>query len=311
MRFENWRGMPLAIALAAAIGLGLGWSSTTRADGYHLHPTIPPTVAAYNYTTGGEFKAPPVPYGHYAKNHVYDPRYLASCASCRLHALLGGGGFGHGTGCGLCGGKGCGHCSGAGLFGHDGAGSACAGPGCDGGSGFGHHAAAGRFAPIDCGSVAVPVVAATSQSSPVGTAVVQPSSQYPCGQSGCGISTRHSHGKGKHASLCGGCHGRGCGFCEGAGTVGGCGEPGCGLCKGIGFGKGCGFCGGKGCSHCLSGLHGKLSSLTGRFHHQQKVDYFMGAGGPVPLTPGYVPYVNVTRSPRGFFAFPPMNPFDP
>ena len=37
----------------------------------------------------------------------------------------------------------------------------------------------------------------------------------------------------------------------------------------------------------------------------------MGAGGPVPITPGYVPYINVTRSPRDFFAFPPMNPFDP
>ena len=30
--------------------------------------------------------------------------------------------------------------------------------------------------------------------------------------------------------------------------------------------------------------------------------------GPVPLTPGYTPYVNVTRSPRDYFAFPPHNP---
>ena len=88
--------------------------------------------------------------------------------------------------------------------------------------------------------------------------------------------------------------------------LGGCGDPGCGLCKG----KGCGFCGGKGCSHCLAKLHGKLASLTGLFRHQ-KIDYFMGAGGPVPITPGYVPYVAVTRSPRDFFSFPPMNPFDP
>jgi hypothetical protein len=27
----------------------------------------------------------------------------------------------------------------------------------------------------------------------------------------------------------------------------------------------------------------------------------------VPLTPGYVPYINVTRSPRDFFAFPPYS----
>jgi hypothetical protein len=31
----------------------------------------------------------------------------------------------------------------------------------------------------------------------------------------------------------------------------------------------------------------------------------MGPGGPVPLTPGYVPYVNPVRSPRDYFAFPP------
>ena len=32
--------------------------------------------------------------------------------------------------------------------------------------------------------------------------------------------------------------------------------------------------------------------------NRQKVDYFVGAGGPVPLTPGYVPYIVTTRSPR-------------
>ena len=46
------------------------------------------------------------------------------------------------------------------------------------------------------------------------------------------------------------------------------------------------------------------------FHHN-KVDCFVGPGGPVPLTPGYVPYIVTTRSPRDFFSFPPMNPNDP
>ena len=271
MRFEDSRRMPLAMAMVAAIGLGLGWSSTSRADGYHLHPTIPPLAPAYDYTTGGEFMAPPVPFGHYAKDHPFNPRHILGCASCRLHGLMSGHGFGHGQGCG--------HGTGAGHFGHGGTGSACGVADCGGGFGCGHHKAAGRFAPIDCGSAAVPVVAATSQSPSIGMAVVQPSSQYPCGDPGCGISTRHSHGKGKHG--------------------GGYGDP------------GCGFCGGKGCSHCLSGLHGKLSSLTGWLHHGPKVDYFLGAGGPVPITPGYVPYVVATRSPRDFFSFPPMNPFDP
>jgi hypothetical protein len=269
--------MPRTLTLAA-VGLAL-WVSTARADGYRLHNTIPKLAPAYDYTTGGEFMAPPVPYGHYAKSHLYNPRELLGCVSCRLHGLLGccGGGPGHhGAGCG---GKGCGPCSGGGLFGHHGGGSDCLVPGCGGGHGCGHHGA-GKFAPVDldCG----PAVAGSAQAVPSGVAVVGPSGQSACGDPGCGVMGLHSH-KG---------HRR-------------CGDPGCGLCHGRGHG--CGFCGGKGCSHCLSGLHGRLAGLL----HHQRVDYFVGAGGPVPLTPGYVPYVVATRSPRDFFAFPPMNPFDP
>ena len=57
-------------------------------------------------------------------------------------------------------------------------------------------------------------------------------------------------------------------------------------------------------------IHGKLASLAGGLHHP-KMKWFVGPGGPVPLTPGYVPYIVSTRSPRDFFAFPPMNPNDP
>jgi hypothetical protein len=138
----------------------------------------------------------------------------------------------------------------------------------------------------------------TTQAAPV----VQPSGQTPCGDPGCRTRGKHHHGR----SLCGLCGGRGCGGCGGLGSVG-CGDPGCKLC-GHGKSHGCKFCGGKGCLNCLAGLHGKLASLL---HLGPKVDYFVGAGGPVPLTPGYVPYVVTTRSPRDFFAFPPMNPFDP
>ena len=63
-----------------------------------------------------------------------------------------------------------------------------------------------------------------------------------------------------------------------------------------------------------SKAHGALDHLKGSVLgvlHPNKVDYFVGAGGPVPLTPGYVPYIVTTRSPRDFFAFPPMNPNDP
>jgi hypothetical protein len=294
--------MPLVIAMAAA-GLGLAWGGPVRADGYHLHPTIPREVLAYDYTTGGEFMAPPVPYGHYAKDHIYNPQYLLGCASCRLHNLLGclgcghdggGHGLGHVKGCGACGGRGCGHCLG---HGHGGGDAGCGIAGC--GGGLGHHHKAGRFAPCDSG--VAPVVAATDQSLPAGTAVVQPSGQSPCGLNGCGVKDRHSH----HGRRCGLCGGKGCHGCGGAGMLAGCGDPGCGLCHGKG--KGCHFCGGKGCSNCLSGLHGRLAGLL----RHQKIDYFVGAGGPVPLTPGYVPYIVATRSPRDYFAFPPMNPFDP
>src|SRR5262249_30789673 len=71
MRFEKWRGMPLSFTLSAALGLVLvlGWASSSRADGYRLHYTIPRLVPAYDYTTGGQYYAPPIPYGHYAKDH--------------------------------------------------------------------------------------------------------------------------------------------------------------------------------------------------------------------------------------------------
>lgn len=314
--------MPLLLA-TAVVGFGLSGLDTARADGYRLRHTIPRDVPAVNLNTGGPFMAPPVPYGHYAKDYLHGAGSFLGCSGCRLHGLLGCHGCGHeggghGLGCHGCHGRGCGLCSG-GLLGHgDGAGDlGCEGAGC--GGGLGHHRSAGRFAPCDNGAIVVGggavtgghhgiagPVAATTQSPPVGTAVVMPSGQSPCGLAGCGIGGKHSHrGLKGHGRLCGLCGGRGCGGCGGAGFLEGCGDPGCSLCHGKG--NGCWFCHGKGCSHCMGG-HGLLSGLL---HHGNKVDYFVGAGGPVPITPGYVPYINVTRSPRDFFSFPPMNPYDP
>ena len=45
----------MLLTLATACGLGLGWASSTRADGYHFHKTVPRLVPAYDYTTGGEY----------------------------------------------------------------------------------------------------------------------------------------------------------------------------------------------------------------------------------------------------------------
>lgn len=341
MRFGNWRVMPLAMTVAAVLGMGL--VAQVRADGW-LHSTLPGEVPAYDYTTGGEYFAPPVPYGHYAKDphgqaakalgHLYGP--LGALKGLFHHDGCGSGcgdkhGHGDGNGCGHGLGGGCGFCSGKGLFhGHGdpcGTKSGCGlsgllGHGSGKGLGHGHKK---HFAPCHATTVV-----ATAQSQPSAQAVVAPSGQSPCGSPGCGIGGIHSHlANLKNKLACKFCGGRGlgkggpCGGCGGLGLGDPCGRCGgsgvghgksCGGCGGCGLGHGCGLCGGKGCGACLKGLagkaHGLLGSALGMFHHN-KVDYFVGPGGPVPLTPGYVPYIVTTRSPRDFFSFPPMNPNDP
>ncbi len=120
-----------------------------------------------------------------------------------------------------------------------------------------------------------------------------------CGGRGCGACGGGGQG---HAGLCGDCGGRGCGVCGGRGLLGGLGQQ--GLCRACG-GKGCGLCAGlKAKAHGLLGLP---AGLVGKITHKGQIKYFVGAGGPVPITPGYVPYVVTTRSPRDFLAFPPFS----
>ena len=52
----------------------------------------------------------------------------------------------------------------------------------------------------------------------------------------------------------------------------------------------------------------KALGLVNHLLHRDKIKWFVGPGGPVPLTPGYTPYVVTTRSPRDFLAFPPFVP---
>ncbi len=307
MRFGKLPALP--VAMAAVFGLGLGWASPARADGLLFQHTIPRVVDAYDYTTGGPYYAPPIPYGHYAKDYIADADKALGCVSCKLHGLAGGGGLGHGLfhhgdGDGNCGGAGCGAGNGCGhgggnckgLFGHH-AGSPCGVDGCGGGMTcglLGHGGLAAGGAGYAC-----------TGTQPSAQVVTQPSAQSVCGQTGCNVKSRHSHLGHKAKAACG--------PCGPAGGSGLCGDPGCGGGHGHGQGTGCGLCGGKGCSNCLAGLgshlHGKLASLTGAFH-KPKMSWFLGAGGPVPLTPGYVPYIVTTRSPRDYFAFAPMNPND-
>jgi hypothetical protein len=185
-----------------------------------------------------------------------------------------------------------------------GSGSSC-GRGHVGGLGLGHKK---NFAPCHASTVT-----ATGQFQATGqTSVLQ------AGQTHC----RFCGGRG-----CDGCGGLGlgdpCSGCGGSGVLGGhgglCGAcGGCGLCKLVNCGTGCLLCGGKGCANCLKGLAGKAHGLLGHLAGStlgllahNKLDWFVGAGGPVPLTPGYVPYIVTTRSPRDFLSFPPMNPNDP
>jgi hypothetical protein len=288
MRFGTWRALPLALSLAA-LGVGLGSATKAQAQ-FH---TIPRESPAYDYTTGGEYMAPPIPYGHYAKDYVGDAHKAAAGVKGHFAGLLGGHGMNkHGQGDGADGTDGG---SGHGIFGKHG-GAGCGEPGCFGGMSCGILGHKNHGGSADSAGYADTIVGPSTQAGPI------PSAQAACGLPSCTIGGNHKH-------------------------LGGlCGDPGCGLGFGHRHGNGggiddgqggCSFCGGKGCSHCMgkggglsSMVHGKLASLTAGLH-KPKVKWFVGPGGPVPLTPGYVPYIVSTRSPRDFFAFPPMNPNDP
>jgi hypothetical protein len=299
---------------AASLGLGLRTTTPARADWWPSH-TIPRVSPAYDYKTGGEYMAPPVPYGHYAKDYVGAAHKQAAMIKGHLLGTFSGlfhHGLGHGDGSGDgdgngngCVGPGCG--GGHGLFGRHG-GSGCSEPGCFGGIScgiLGHQKNGGVPDGYGYGATgyATTLNGASAQAVPIS------SGQTACGQTGCKIGGKHSH----------------LGHLGGHSGTGLCGDPSCGIGFAHGHGNGtgtgdgtCGFCGGKGCKHCLgkgaglcSMIHQKLSSAAAGLLYHPKMKWFVGAGGPVPLTPGYVPYIVATRSPRDFFAFPPMNPNDP
>ncbi len=337
MRFGHWRGVTLAIALISAMATG----RTASADGFH--DTIPREVLARDLNTGGPYFAPPIPWGHYAKDGLFDSYAGKHCGICGL--LHGKGpGFCHGHGlfnhCGKdgCKGLGCGHGLGHGLgLGH-GFGNGCGDPSCGGNGHCKRIKNCGLCKGKGCGlchssGAGDPIHALASDQSTAPARVVVAAPQAPaaasaspqaCTEPGCGL------GKGFHhnGDPCGSCRGKGCGVCGGLGRLfghgdpcGGCGGKGCGMCGGLGRlfghhgngngnGNGCGFCGGRGCKNCLGGLAGHMKGkIYGLLHpHAGDIKYFVGPGGPVPLTPGYVPYVVTTRSPRDFLAFPPYTP---
>jgi hypothetical protein len=323
MRFGNWRGA----ALAAALGFLLVAGSAGSAGALGIWRTIPCEVDAVDVKTGGPYFAPPVPYGCYAKDPL---GVVAKACGCVKGCLMGSGCDGGGLfGKGGCGHDGCGHdgsgpdgCGAGGLFGkghglggcglfHRNGCVACGGSGCGFCSGAGllnKHGFGG------CAGTASTICASAQAPSPQAAPspqVVTPSPQFSCADPGCHIGLKHFHRLGNGCTACGGL-GRGCGICGGLGGGGNpcsaCGGRGCGLCGGSG--NPCSACGGRGCGLCskAKSLLGSSQALFNKIFHVGYVKYFVGAGGPVPLTPGYVPYVVTTRSPRDYFAFPPYSP---
>lgn len=139
-----------------------------------------------------------------------------------------------------------------------------------------------------------------------------------CGGKGLLAGLGHGNGGMHGCTSCGGqgaINGNACGPCGGRGLLGGhghgngsaCDSP-CNACGGSGHGGNGGNCGACGGSGCLKGALQHVSGTVARkLFHKGEIEYFVGPGGPVPITPGYVPYVVPVRSPREFFAFPPMS----
>jgi hypothetical protein len=288
MRFGHWRGVMLAVALISSM------ATTRTASADWFHDTLPREVLARDLNTGGPYMAPPIPWGHYAKDGLTDHFFPKHCGICGLLK---------GKGAGFCGGHGG---KGLGLFHHGG--DDCGDPGCGLGHGRGRRVKnCGLCKGKGCGlckssGAGDPIYTmASEQSAPVRVVATSPqyapiASPQGCSEPGCKLGKGHHDG-----DPCGSCGGKGCGLCGGLGRLfghrgGGSGDP-CSSCGG----KGCGLCSGLG-----SQLKGKLSSIL--HPHRGDIKYFVGPGGPVPLTPGYVPYVVPTRSPRDFLAFPPYTP---
>ena len=78
MRFGNWRALPLA-GTGCMPRAGSGMGEPGSADGLLFQHTIPRVVEAYDFTTGGPYKAPPIPYGHYAKDYIADADKALGC----------------------------------------------------------------------------------------------------------------------------------------------------------------------------------------------------------------------------------------
>ena len=316
MRFGNWRGVTLALALGSALA-----TIPTTAFANPFHHDIPREVDAVDVNTGGPYYAPPVPYGHYAKGGVGgpSPQGVGGLTGRPPRQLRGHGGCGHGDGCGSLRRVRMRFLQGRGLFGHGhgGGGDAAATP------------AAGRAVASSRGTAtsrtgrasAVTTVAGTPPGSPrpgcMGSSqqVITSSPQAPiasgqCGEAGCGIKGRHRHMHGsRRMAVAASAAAMAAAPAEGVESV---------TSAAAAAGRDAGSAASSGTSRASSAAVAaapvaasaarRSRSWARRLLHKNKIKYFVGPGGPVPITPGYVPYVITTRSPRDFLAFPPFTP---
>ena len=296
MRFGKWRGVPLAMTLAAILGLGLfelgsgRWlalapHAARRGSGLRLHDRRRVLRAARSLRTlreGLSCRGPARPSGTSARSaacSITAPAIAGRTAADRATVTVTASGLATvvetATAAASARAAACSVMATAAAASPTAAAWAwdmATATGHGLGLGLGHKK---NFAPCHASTVM-----ATSQVQPTSQGVVLPSGQGPCGDPGCKIGGRHSHfGNLMSKIRCQFCGGGGCGGCGGAGLgdpCSGCGGggSGCGLCGGCGLfhhghgGTGCGLCGGRGCANCLKGLaskaHGLLGNLDGR-----------------------------------------------
>jgi hypothetical protein len=295
--------------VAAGLLAMLGASTARATDMFANWHTIPRSVQAVDFQTGAPFQMPAVPYGHYAKSPFGGVAKAAGLAASPFHKAAA---AAHML-CAKCMGKGCGLCGGLGMIGNG-----CGDPGCNICVGHGGICKTSGYGDPSCGLLGKHGLLPCKESQAFvgfgGLPVASPQ-QYCSSPQGAGLCGPYAGkcGPGLSCFGKGGFGGIGCGGGDPGGMVQpcmGCGGKGCGLCGGKGLN--CLNCGGKGCGLCMDMIAKCKAALcapgamVAKALHCRDVKYFVGAGGPVPLTPGYVPYVVPTRSPRDYFAFPPI-----
>ena len=323
MRFGNWRGVTLALALGSA----LATIPTTTAFANPFHHDIPREVEAVDVNTGGPYYAPPVPYGHYAKDGaaMSTRRRRADRGPPRQAPRpwrprpCGDGGAGTAT-------------AAVPAAGPDAASARVAASSATAATAAAAATrAAGRVVASSRGTAtsrtgrasAATTVAGAPPGSPRPGSWLLPAGHHfqPAGADRLGAvwrgGLRPQGSSSPHARL----RAAGMAMAVAANAAGTAAAPAEGVesvtSAAAAAGRDAGSAASSGTSRASSAADAaapvaasaaRRSRSWAALLHKNKIKYFVGPGGPVPITPGYVPYVITTRSPRDFLAFPPFTP---